>query len=124
MARSVFRFMGRSFVEMQSFTKKWFALGLTDDDLRLLQAELLENPKSGSVMQGAGGLRKIRAPIADRGKSGGVRVCYVDFEFAGLIYLIACYPKNEKENLSPEERNQLRLVIERLRRILKEVYAI
>ena len=66
--------MKRTFIEVPLFTKKWKELGLTDEDLRDLQNILLQNPKSGDVIQGTGGLRKIRIPMKGRGKSGGSRV--------------------------------------------------
>ena len=69
--------MKRTFIEVPLFTKKWKELGLTDEDLRDLQNILLQNPKSGDVIQGTGGLRKIRIPMKGRGKSGGSRVIYV-----------------------------------------------
>ena len=71
--------MIRTFFEMKHFTKKWYALGFTDDDLSQLQQILLENPKAGSVMKGTGGLRKIRFSFPNEGKSGSVRVCYIDY---------------------------------------------
>ena len=41
-------------------------MGLTDYDLKRLQYELLENPQKGDVMQGTGGLRKIRFAFENR----------------------------------------------------------
>ena len=64
--------MKRTFIEVPLFTKKWKELGLTDEDLRDLQNILLQNPKSGDVIQGTGGLRKIRIPMKGRGKVVGV----------------------------------------------------
>lgn len=61
--------MNRTFIEVPMFTKKWRALGLTDEILRDLQ-NILNDPKSGDVIQGTGGLRKIRIPMENRGKSG------------------------------------------------------
>lgn len=58
--------MKRTFIEVPLFTKKWKELGLTDEDLRDLQNILLQNPKSGDVIQGTGGLRKIRIPMKGR----------------------------------------------------------
>lgn len=77
--------MKRTFIEVPLFTKKWKELGLTDEDLRDLQNILLQNPKSGDVIQGTGGLRKIRIPMKGRGKSGGSRVIYVDIEIKEVI---------------------------------------
>lgn len=48
--------MKRTFIEVPMFTRKWAELGLTDDILRNLENELLENPKAGDVIRGTGGL--------------------------------------------------------------------
>ena len=52
--------MNRTFFEMKHFTRKWYSLGFSDNDLIELQNMLLENPKMGDVISGTGGLRKIR----------------------------------------------------------------
>ncbi len=52
--------MTRTFVELPIFQRKWKDLGLTDTDLRRLQEELLADPKIGAVMQGTGGIQKMR----------------------------------------------------------------
>lgn len=114
------REMTRSFVEMPIFRSKWEKLGLNDADLRRLQEELLADPKVGAVMRGTGGIRKMRFAFEDRGKSGSVRVIYVDFEVYEKIYLITAYPKNEKDNLSDAERNELRQLISILEKQLEE----
>ena len=72
--------MKRSFIELPIFKSRWEALGLNEEDLLRLQIELLADPKAGDVMQGTGGVRKMRFAFEHRGKSGGVRVIYVDFE--------------------------------------------
>ena len=46
------------------------------------------------------------------------RVCFVDFVIAETVYLITVYPKNEKDNLSKEERNEIKKVIEALKKSL------
>ena len=53
--------------------------------MKSLQEELTVNPSKGDVIQGTGGLRKIRFAFENRGKSGSVRVCYVDFVVYGRI---------------------------------------
>jgi hypothetical protein len=103
----------------QEFDKNWKAMGLTDDDLKALQEELILNPTKGDLMQGTGGLRKLRIAFEGRGKSGSGRVCYVDFAVYDRIYLITAYPKNEKENLSKAERNAIAAVIRQLEDALK-----
>jgi hypothetical protein len=103
--------MTRTFIEVPSFTQKWFSMGLTDKDLAKLQAVILDNPDAGDVMEGTGGLRKLRFAVGNRGKSHGVRVCYVDFLTYEKIYLIHVFSKNEKDNLSESERNSIKKII-------------
>lgn len=112
--------MTRTFVELPIFQKKWKAMGLDDKDLKRLQEELIADPKVGEVMQGTGGIRKMRFAFEKRGKSGSVRVIYVDFEVYEKIFLVTAYPKNEKENLTHSERNELKQMIQILENQLKE----
>ena len=89
--------MTRTFVELPIFRSRWDDLGLDDSDLRRLQMELLEDPKVGDVMRGTGGVRKMRFAFEHKGKSGGVRVIYVDFEVYEKIYLLTL---NEQKIIS------------------------
>lgn len=112
--------MTRKFVMLPEFDKNWASMGLNDNDLRRLQEDLLFNPEKGDIMQGTGGLRKLRFAFEGQGKSGSVRVCYVDFVIYKSIYLITAYPKSEKENLSKSERNSIAKMIKALERTLPE----
>ena len=70
----------RTFIEVPLFSKRWKEIGLKEDDLLALQIMLLKDPTSGPVMEGTGGIRKVRFALENRGKRGSVRVCYTDFE--------------------------------------------
>ena len=111
--------MTRKFVMLPEFEKCWKHIGLTDDDLKKLQSELLLNSQDNPVIQDTGGLRKIRFALENRGKSGSIRVVYVDFVVYETIYLISAYPKNEKDNLSRAERNAIKSLIEKLETQIK-----
>lgn len=112
--------MKRSFVELPIFKSRWEALGLNEEDLLRLQIELLADPKAGDVMQGTGGVRKMRFAFEHRGKSGGVRVIYVDFEVYEKIYLLTAYTKNEKDDLTKKERSEIKQLIEVLEQQLRD----
>ena len=73
------------------------------------------NPEKGDLIRGTGGLRKIRVAFEGRGKSGSARVCYVDFAVFERIYLITAYTKNEKDNLTQKERNEVHKLIDVLK---------
>ena len=112
--------MTREFIMLPEFDKKWKQLDLTDSDLKRLQAELLVDPRIGSVMQGTGGVRKMRFAFEHQGKSGSTRVIYIDFAFYEKIYLLTAYPENEKDNLTKEERNAIKQLVERLEKSLSD----
>ena len=107
--------MPRTFIEVPLFTKRWLEIGLTDDDLRQLQIMLLKDPESGPVIEGTGGIRKVRFSLENRGKSGSVRVCYTNFAEYEVTYLITAFTKKEQENLSDEEKQVLRKLVKSLR---------
>lgn len=107
--------MYKEFIILPEFDKQWKAMNLTDDDLRKLEDLILENPELGDVMQGTGGLRKLRFSFSDRGKSGSSRVCYINIVRKEKIFLITAYPKNVKDNLSKAERNNIKQLVEILK---------
>ena len=76
----------------------------------------MNDPKCGDVIQGTRGLRKIRIPMENRGKRGGNRVIYVDIELKETIYFLNVYSKNEKDDLTEDEKKAFKAVVN----ILKE----
>ena len=104
--------LSRIFVELPSFMARWKALGLNDDDLLRLELDLLADPKVGAVLKGTGGVRKVRFAFENRGKSGSIRVIYIDFEIYEKIFLLTAYAKSGQENLSKAERNDLKQLVE------------
>ena len=102
----------RIFVELPSFMARWKALGLNDDDLLRLELNLLADPKIGAVLKGTGGVRKVRFAFENRGKSGSIRVIYIDFEIYAKIFLLTAYAKAGQDNLSKAERNDLKQLVE------------
>ena len=49
------------------------------------------------------------------GKRGGFRVDYLDIPKAEVLYLIVVYPKNLKEDLSSEEKREIKALVELLK---------
>ena len=66
-------------------------------------------------MEGTGGIRKVRFPLENRGKSGSVRVCYTDFEEYEVIYLITAFTKADQENLTKDEKKVLKKLVKALK---------
>ena len=108
--------MKRTFIEVPNFTKKWKELGFSDEELRLLQNRIMSDPEIGKIMVGIGGVRKMRFELPGQGKSGSVRVCFIDFQIYEKVYLLTVYTKKKKENLTDEECNQLKKLVSLLKR--------
>ena len=106
--------MAREFIMTKIFDKRWTELGLTDDDLRKLEVYLLEHPSSGDVIQGTGGAIKLRWTLPNTGKSGGIRVVYIDLIKTEHIHFITCYPKSKKDTLTDNEKAIIKEVIKRI----------
>lgn len=58
------------FVRLPSFERTVDAV-LSEDDIRELELVLLQEPRTGRVVQDTGGVRKVRAAPEGRGKRGG-----------------------------------------------------
>jgi len=64
-------------------------------------------PECGDLIEGGGGIRKVRFGVGGRGKSGGVRIVYY-YPCQGVsVFLLTVFAKNEKANLTQLERNML-----------------
>jgi len=69
---------------------------------------LAASPEIGDLIPGTGGLRKVRVPLAGRGKRGGARVIYYYYDVTLTIYLLLVYAKNERDDLSSAQKVVLR----------------
>jgi len=103
--------MTREFVRLFEFEKQCKQLGLDDDDIADIEGELLDNPAIGVVIQGTGGIRKMRIKLPAKGKSGGARVVYVDFVSFEKIYLLTAYGKTVKQDITQSEKKELKKLV-------------
>ncbi len=99
--------------ETEPFQRKVRRL-LTEDEKAELITYLSAFPNSGVLIQGTGGIRKLRWARSGHGKKGGVRVIYYFHNFRMPLYLLTLFGKNEKTNLTKAERNVLSRATERL----------
>jgi hypothetical protein len=85
---------------------------LTEAERQDVLSYLAAHPKSGDLIEGTGGIRKLRWGRGGRGKSGGVRVIYYYHSELMPLYLITLFAKNEQDNLSKAERNELAKLVD------------
>ena len=96
----------QTIVELPEFLRKSQSWLSSDEKLSLINY-LAAHPQSGDLMQGTGGIRKLRWAAQGKGKSGGVRVIYYYHNGSIPLFLLTVFGKGEKANLSKSERNDL-----------------
>jgi hypothetical protein len=87
---------------------------LDDESYAQLQGYLLQRPEAGDLIQGSGGIRKVRWTAVGKGKRGGTRVIYYLASSRGLFLMLDIYSKSEKEDLTPDELKELRKLVKEL----------
>jgi len=97
------------FVELPAFTR-YRADYLDDEQFRGLQVAMMKNPEAGDVIEGTGGLRKLRHgdPRRGKGKRGGLRVIYYWWDGGSQFWLFTLYDKDEMADLNPDEKKALK----------------
>lgn len=109
------------FIESQSFTRRLAKLAgdSSDDVLRQLQSDLLQNPERGDVVRGLAGIRKARVsdPVRGKGKRGGYRYLHLYLKQRGHIHLLFLFGKDEQEDLTEEQRRSLRQMVVKLKQL-------
>lgn len=105
-------------VELPSYIRLADKL-LTAQERQDLIDYLAENPKAGDIMEGTGGVRKLRWRRGDHGKSAGVRVIYYYHDDLMPLYLLTLFATGDKGNLTKAERNDLVSLVDVLTNIWK-----
>ena len=94
-------------IETPTFTKRVKEI-LSEEEYRLFQIKLIGDPGVGNIIQGSGGIRKIRWSGSGRGKRGGSRILYYWYNNQGLLLLLFIFKKNEKDDLTKSQLKALR----------------
>ena len=88
---------------------------LDDAAYSALQHELMDNPEAGDMMEGTGGLRKLRQPDPSRGKGkrGGLRVIYYWWLGSDQFWFFTVFDKDQADDLTPDQRKLLKQMLKR-----------
>ena len=85
------------------------------DGIEAVAVYLIDHPDAGDVIPGAGGARKLRWAAKGKGKRGGARILYLYVVIAARVYLLRCYSKNVKTDLTADEKKELRQIAAHLK---------
>ena len=84
---------------------------LTEKELTDIENTVSDNPEAGTLMAGTGGARKLRHVGRGKGKSGGYRTIHYCGGRDVPVFLLAIYGKDDKDNLTDAEKNELAKVL-------------
>lgn len=77
---------------------------------------IAQNPMAGDLIQGSGGLRKVRWGRSGSGKSGGARVVTYYLGSEGRVWLLVAYAKAKFDTLPTDVLVELRKEIDNAQR--------
>ncbi|WP_059413111.1 type II toxin-antitoxin system RelE/ParE family toxin [Cupriavidus basilensis] len=109
----------RGIAELPTYSRLADKLLSTEERQDLIDY-LAGHPRAGDIMEGTGGVRKLRWRRGGQGKSGGVRVIYYYHDDRMPLYLLTLFAKGDKANLTKAERNELAGLVDVLTGIWKE----
>jgi len=98
-------------IETEIFTELVTEM-MDDDEYSVLQKHMVENPNSGDVIQGTGGIRKLRWRLDRKGKRGGVRVIYYHADAHDQLRMLLVYKKGEADDLTAAEKKALKKIVD------------
>ena len=106
--------MDALFIELPAFEKHRHDY-LNDEIFQSFQQQLLNNPEAGDVVEGTGGLRKIRVvdERRNKGKRGGLRVIYYWWSGFNQFWLFTLYGKDEQSDLTPHQKKLFKQLLYR-----------
>ncbi|MDR0780665.1 MAG: type II toxin-antitoxin system RelE/ParE family toxin [Pseudomonadales bacterium] len=101
--------MNAVFIEMSMFTR-FRGDYLDDDGYQALQTAMMASPEAGDVIEGTGGLRKLRHsdPRRGKGKRSGLRVIYYWWDGGAQFWLFSLYDKDEMDDLDAKTKRAFR----------------
>jgi hypothetical protein len=111
--------MLNSVIETPHFSQEINGL-LADAELKALVNHLAAYPLDGDLVQGTGGVRKIRWARAGRGKSSGMRVIYYYHSERLPLFLLTAFAKGDAANLSKAQRNELAALVTLLKGLVHD----
>ena len=88
---------------------------LSQSERHALISYLSVHPQAGVLIEGSGGIRKLRWTRGSSGKRGGVRVIYYYHNNSMPLYLLTLFAKNEMANISSKEKIILSKLVKQLK---------
>jgi hypothetical protein len=84
--------------------------GLSAEEMQAIVAAIATDPEQGDLVQGSGGVRKVRIAGRGKGKSGGYRIMVAHVGDDAPAYILALLGKHERANFTDAQVNAMKAV--------------
>jgi hypothetical protein len=101
-------------IRLTRYLRGMKAMGFNESEMRDAELSILSAPEAHPVVKGLKGARKARVARPGMGKRGGGRVIYYLMIGRGTVAFLMAYPKNEKDDLTNDDRKAILSGIELL----------
>ena len=101
-------------IRLKPYLRAMNKMSMNEDAMRRIELNIAAAPEAHPMMQGLRGVRKARFALPGRGKSGGARAIYY-VHVGTAIFMMTAYPKNERDDLSSDQRKAILAVIENIK---------
>lgn len=72
---------------------------------------IAQNPTAGDIIEGTGGIRKLRWQRPGMGKRGGARIIYFFHDLDMPIYLLLAYAKADVGDMTPDQKRRMKQLV-------------
>ena len=90
-------------------------MGIDEANMADIEAEIVSNP-THPMIRGLKGVRKARIRRSGIGKRGGGRVIYYVALGSDRFYMMAAYPKSQRDDISTEQRRRILVALESIKK--------
>jgi hypothetical protein len=97
------------------YVRAMTAMGLTEADMKEVEASISAAPQRHPMVKGLRGARKARFARPGMGKRGGGRTIYYVAISPDRIYMMTAYAKNERDDLSEDQRRAIIAALESIK---------
>jgi hypothetical protein len=102
------------FARTNRYLKDLKRLRIGSEEQASLELAIASDPTAGDLIQGTGGIRKLRFGFGGRGKRGGGRAIYFLWVSEDTAIMLTAYAKNEQDDLSAADRKALAAIVKEL----------
>jgi hypothetical protein len=95
-------------VETPEYLKASAKAGMTDGEREEAVDQIAANPTAGDLIEGGGGIRKVRVGGKGKGKSGAYRVITYYLDEGEPVFLLTVISKGQQSNLTANQKKVLR----------------